>query len=137
MSMILILLVDDNPQFLEAARHFLQKDPRLVITGSVESGENALKQVSQTRPDLVLLDLALPGLDGLEVTRRLKAQPNAPRVIILTLHDNAEYRRAAREAGADGFVGKSEFGDQLLPNIQRLFSNTTSSPDELAQGTRP
>ena len=124
MSLISILLVDDNPQFLEAARRFLKKDSRLVVSGCALSGENALQQVEQTRPDLVLLDLVMPGMNGLEVTRRLKAQPNAPRVIILTLHDHDEYRLAAQEAGADGFVIKSEVGARLIPAIQHLFNGS-------------
>lgn len=123
MGSISILLVDDNPQFLEAAGHFLEKDPCLTIVGYALSGESALDQISQTRPALVLLDLAMPGMNGLEVTRRLKSQPNSPRVIILSLHDHDEYRLAAQAAEADGFVIKSEFGVQLLPTIHHLFND--------------
>jgi DNA-binding NarL/FixJ family response regulator len=62
----------------------------------------------------------MSGMDGLEATRRIKSQPDAPYVIILTLYDSTEYRAMAQEYGADGFVVKSELGDRLLPLIHEL-----------------
>jgi len=124
MSLISILLVDDSPLFLKATRRFLTKNPCFEITGCARSGPEALAQANQTRPDLVLLDWVMPNMNGLEVTRRLKARPNAPRVIILTLHNHDEYRLAAQEAGADGFVIKSEAGTRLIPAIQHLFNGS-------------
>ncbi|MCP4516579.1 MAG: response regulator transcription factor, partial [Delftia sp.] len=77
--------------------------------------------------DLVLMDLAMPGMSGLEATRQIKARPSGPRVIILTLYDSPEYRAAAQELGADGFVIKSEFFDQLQPAIHTLFAQIPAS----------
>lgn len=117
-----ILLVDDNLGFLESAGHFLALDRQIEIVGRAPSGQEALRQVAQLKPDLVLMDLAMPEMDGLEATRQIKKLPDAPRVIILTLHDNAEYRAAAKAAQADGFIAKSEFGTQLLPLIHAMFA---------------
>jgi len=69
------------------------------------------------------MDVAMPGMNGLEATRQIKARPAAPRVVILTFYDNPEYRAVAQTVGADGFVTKSDFAAQLLPLIYALFPN--------------
>jgi len=121
MRTIRILLVDDNFNFLEAAARFLASDTHIEIVGLVSSGQDALQQIEQLQPDLILMDIALPEVNGLEATRNIKAQPNPPRVIILTLYDNPEYRSASKAAKADGFIAKSELGAQLLPLIHSMF----------------
>lgn len=98
--------------------------------GGALSGSEALEKVGQLRPNLVLMDLAMNGMNGLEATRRLKACANPPCVIILTLHDNPEYRAAAMGVQADGFVAKSGLGDDLLPLIYRLLPSNPSVGEE-------
>ncbi len=120
MPTIRLLLVDDSPEFLQAAANFLATDPEIEVVGQARSGQEALDQLAGQRLAIVLMDLAMPGMNGLETTRRIKAQPDAPRVIVLTLYDNPSYRALAQTAGADGFVAKSEFGSQLLPLIHKL-----------------
>jgi CheY-like chemotaxis protein len=117
-----VFLVDDSEEFLDSATHFLTADPKIEIVGRASSGRGALEQVPVLKPDLVLMDLNMPEMNGLEATRQLKSQPDGPRVIILTLHDNPEYRAAAEAVQADGFVAKTELGLQLLPLIQELFA---------------
>jgi DNA-binding NarL/FixJ family response regulator len=122
MHPVRILLVDDSPEFLDSAAGFLSANPQLDIVGRALSGHEALDQVGMLCPDLVLMDISMPGINGIEATRSLKTLRAATRVIILTMHDNAEYRAAAALAKADGFIMKSEFGTQLLPLISSLFS---------------
>jgi len=122
MPSLRILLVDNSPTFLESATRFLSMDARLEIIGRVLSGGEALEQVPRLCPDLVLMDLAMPGMNGLEATRHIKAQPSAPYVVILTLNDSREYRDAALAVGADGFVTKSEIGTALLPLLHSLIA---------------
>jgi DNA-binding NarL/FixJ family response regulator len=122
------LLVDDSPSFLESAVRFLSNDERIDVVGLALSGTQALDCVDQLQPDLVLMDLAMPGISGLDVTRRLKARPNPPWVVILTLHDTLEYRMAAAEAQADGFITKSDFGDKLLPLIEQFRQGGPQAP---------
>ncbi len=129
MKPIRVLLVDDNSHFLRTASRLLAKDARLVIAGEVQSGREALEVVKEEAPDLVLMDLAMPEINGLDVTRRIKQDANAPCIIILTFYDNAEYRDAARLAGADGFVAKSELGTHLAPLIQGLFGENGDACD--------
>jgi NarL family two-component system response regulator LiaR len=115
-----ILLVDDNVQFLDVAARTLAAVPAIEVVGRALSGREALEQVSQLQPDLVLMDVAMPNMNGLEATRHIKARPDAPRVVMLTLHDAPEYRAAAAAVGADDFVSKAEFHARVLPLIHAL-----------------
>ncbi len=121
MSPLRVLLVDDSHDFLESAARFLSAYPCLEIVGWTLSGRDARELVARLQPDLVLMDLTMPGMNGLEATRQIKALPGAPCVVILTLQDNPEYRLAAESVRADGFIAKSDFGTQLLPLIHTLF----------------
>jgi DNA-binding NarL/FixJ family response regulator len=118
---IRILLVDDSAEFLESAARFLATDPVLTIIGRAFSGLEAQKQIELLHPDLVLVDLMMPEMNGLELTRWVKSQPHPPLVIIVTLYGIAEYAAAAETALADGWVAKSMFGTALLPLIHTLF----------------
>jgi DNA-binding NarL/FixJ family response regulator len=118
---IRVLIVDDNRDFLRSANHFLSSQPSLTVVGSATSGEEALEQTLRLAPHLVLMDWAMPELSGLEATRRIKAGKNAPLVVILTLHDIPQYRKAAQSAGADGFLSKNAWSEQLMPLVQCLI----------------
>jgi DNA-binding NarL/FixJ family response regulator len=120
-------LVDDNPEFLEAAKRFITSEEQLKIIGTALSGQEAIEKVKELSPDLVLMDLAMPDVNGLEATRQIKRQSSAPHVVILTLHDTPEYREASEAVGADGFVPKSDFGVQLLPLVKALFEGVESA----------
>jgi DNA-binding NarL/FixJ family response regulator len=120
MSAVRVVLVDDNPDFVRTVADFLGQDPSVEIVGLATSGERALDLVADHQVDLVIMDLAMPGMGGMEATRRLKSRHPAPLVIILSLHDDEAYRRMARQAGADGFIAKSELGEELLPLIRSL-----------------
>jgi DNA-binding NarL/FixJ family response regulator len=121
MTQVRVLMVDDSPDFLQAASKFLESDPCIQVIGTFHGAEEALAQLPCLEPDLVLIDLAMPGMNGLEATRHLKEQLVPPRVIILTMYDLEEYRSAAPQVQADGFVTKSEFGAALLPLIRSIF----------------
>lgn len=122
MASFRILLVDDSPDFLRSATRFLTGDLQLVIIGQAASGHDALNEVSRLHPDLVLMDIAMPHMNGLEATRCIKARADAPRVVVLTNYDTIDYRAAATAAGADGFISKSEFSTQALPMIYALLT---------------
>lgn len=134
MKRIRTLLVDDSRQFLETTKQFLALHHQLEIVGEALSGHEALARVDEFHPDLALMDLRLPGLNGLEATRCLKARPGAPRIIITTLYDNSEYRAAALAARADGFIAKSELGAQLLTLVDLLFSQPAQSEENHVRG---
>lgn len=122
-----LLLVDDNHEFLEAAERFLMAYPEIEIAGKAHSGEEALLLADQLQPDLILMDIAMPEMNGLEATRKIKTKSRAPRIIILTLYDNPEYRAVSEQIQADGFVTKSEMTRLLLPLIREIFTQPTPS----------
>lgn len=123
MYSIRTLLVDDSREFLHAASQFLSGDPTIEIIGKYHSTIEALEQVGNLNPDLILMDLAMPDINGLEATQLIKDRVDAPRVIILTMHDNPEYRQASQAVQADGFVAKSNFGLELVPMIKEIFKD--------------
>ena len=123
-----ILAVDDSPTFLDLVVSMLREDGEIEVVGVAGSGREALERVAELGPDLVLMDLAMPGMDGLEAARHLAAAPRRPRVVIMTTHAEEAYRAAALRAGADGFLRKSELVDQLLPLIRGLLPEVGGDP---------
>src|SRR5262249_44795072 len=91
-----ILLVDDSWAFLGSAEHFLSMETDLQIIGCVSSGQEAIDQVELLKPDLVLMDVAMPIMNGLTAARRIKALPNGPRLVLMTVHDYPAYRAEAQ-----------------------------------------
>jgi DNA-binding NarL/FixJ family response regulator len=118
-----VLLVDDNQAFRDMAARELASDARVQVVGQARSAEDALAQLPGARPDLVLLDIGLPRMNGLEATRQIKARLGAPRVVLVTIYDTPDYRAAALAAGADGFIAKEEFDTQIAPLIEALFGD--------------
>jgi two-component system nitrate/nitrite response regulator NarL len=119
-------LADDNAQFLEAVDRFLTTQS-IEVVGKARTGREVLSRVEALAPDLVLLDLEIPDLDGLTVLRLLRSRPGSPRIIVVTLHDQEEYRAAAAQAGADGFVGKRDLTTALVPLIHQTFDPRKSA----------
>ncbi len=116
-----VLLVDDNPEFLTAAERLLALAPHLEVVGYASSGEEAVDRTQALCPELVLINWSLSGVNGLDVSRRISEQPNPPKVIMLSPQDYPEYRLAAKEAGAEGFISKSEFGQKIFSLIDYLI----------------
>ena len=110
------IVVDDSHLTLKVLTARLRQSPDVSIEGWAASGADALIAVERFRPDLVLLDMSLGDMNGLEVARLLKARPGAPFIAIVTAHDLPEYETAAMEAGADAFVSKWKFAE-LLPGV--------------------
>ena len=120
MQPIRVLLVDDSEEFLDSAINFLSRDPRVTVVGRALNGPDGIRLASDLKPDLVLMDLVMPVMNGLAATRCIKASPGAPRVVIVTMHDNAEYRRSAQEASADGFICKAQFASEVTALVDAL-----------------
>ena len=132
MNRLKVLLVDDNAEFLEVASEFLSSHAAIEIAGRVQSGRTAVEMATRHSPDLVLMDLAMPGMNGLEATRKIKALPSPPHVIIVTLYDGPQISTLASDVGADGFITKSQFGESLLPAVFKLFPHLQQGGPALA-----
>ena len=122
-----MLVADDNESFLAWAAKFLAAQPGLTLVGSARDGHEAVDMAAALHPDLVLMDVAMPTLNGLQAARAIRDAGGAPRIVMMTLHDSPDYQRAA-EAVADGFVVKRDLGRELGPLLTRLF--TTPPPEE-------
>lgn len=117
-----VLIVDDSPSFLATLKRYFAQEPGWKVMGISRNGLQAVEQIAVCHPDLVLMDVKMPEMNGLEAAIQIKARPNAPRIILMTVFDTLGYRKAATDAGADGFVGKSLLRTELPPLIKRLFS---------------
>lgn len=121
MHAVTILLVDDSDPFRAALAALLACDSALMVVGQAATAAEGLALAAALQPRLALVDLALPGPSGLELTRWLKARSPAPLVIVLSLHTLSAYRHAAVEAGADAFLSKDDVSLALLALIDRLI----------------
>lgn len=122
MKPLSVLVVDDSVSFLRSATAFLSRDPRLRIAGSATNGRDGLALVERLAPDLVLMDLAMPEMDGLAATSLIKSLPHPPCVFLVTLLDTPGYQRRAEAVGADAFIPKANFAEAVQAAIDTLFS---------------
>jgi DNA-binding NarL/FixJ family response regulator len=120
-KIVRIFLVDDSNDFVHAASRLLSANPRFRIVGCANSGHFALEQIRYLQPDLVIMDLVMPAMDGIQTLRLLKSQGSSTRVLLTSLGDGPEYHTSAEEAGAEGYVAKSDFGEEVTPLIEHLF----------------
>lgn len=112
-----VVLVDDQESFRSAARLVIEMSSGFELVGEAETAERALELVAELNPDLVLMDINLPGIDGLEATRRIVAEQNGMCVVVLSTYEAAEYETRSVEAGALAFVSKSEFDPDTLSRV--------------------
>jgi DNA-binding NarL/FixJ family response regulator len=115
---IRVLVVDDQRLVRSGFRMILRSDPELEVVGEAADGDEAVALARELRPDVVLMDIRMPKLDGIAATRRLLEEPDAPRVLVLTTFDLDEYVFAALRAGASGFLLKDAPEEQLLAAIR-------------------
>ena len=119
---VTVLIVDDNAQLRALIREIVAEASNLQVVGEAANGAEAMQLVQALRPAIVLLDLIMPQVNGLEVLRWIKVEHPKTKVIIVTVHDEDAYRQAAETSGADAFLLKKTLGTVLLPTIQRLCS---------------
>jgi DNA-binding NarL/FixJ family response regulator len=128
-----VLLVDDHPFVREGIRSFLSDQPGFDVVGEASSGEEALRLAASHRPDFILLDINMPGANGLEIVGQLrKLVPNS-KILILTVHNSREYVLHVARSGAHGYILKEAPPEELLQAIkaiqsgQRYYSSAVSS----------
>ena len=111
-----MLLVDDNQAILDCLVKMLTRD--YTIVGAIRDGPRALDAVAILRPDIVVMDISMPEMSGLELARLLLADPPAPPVVFVTVHEDPEFMEAAQTVGAAGYVVKSTMETELKPALE-------------------
>jgi two-component system response regulator NreC len=119
---IRVLIVDDHAVVRAGIQMLLESDPAFEITGQCENGVAALRAVQEQRPDVILMDVAMPEMDGIEATRQIRSGTNAPAVLALTIHEGKDYFFHMLQAGASGYVPKRAAPEDLLQAVRVVAS---------------
>jgi DNA-binding NarL/FixJ family response regulator len=122
---IRVVVVDDHALHRDGTRQILDAHPDLQVVGDASSGEVALAVINQLRPDVVLMDIRLPGMNGIEVTRRIARDHPDIRVLMVSAYDEDEYVRGALEAGAAGYLSKTAPGKELVQAVRSVARGTS------------
>lgn len=114
MSDVRVLIVDDQLPFREASRMVVEMTDGFEVAGEAVDGEEAVEMCAALLPDLVLMDVQMPGIDGIEATRRIMLLADPPHVLVMSTHESGSYEEPALAAGAIGFLPKSMFSMDAL-----------------------
>jgi DNA-binding NarL/FixJ family response regulator len=118
-----ILIVDDHPMIREGLRTLISREPDLSVCGEAETAAEALKATAELNPDLVLVDIGLPGRNGLELIKDLRAFHPALPILVLSMHDELLWAERVLRAGARGYVMKREAGPVMVQAIRQVLAN--------------
>jgi two-component system response regulator NreC len=130
---IRVLLVDDHAMFREGVRSLLEGEPDIEVVGEVEDGRAAVQTAIELAPDVVLMDITMPQLDGIEATRQIRAHNDAIKVLVLTMHDNEDVFFRSISAGASGYVLKRSGGVELMSAIRSTHEGNSYQRGERGQ----
>ena len=123
MKKIKVVIAEDHTIVRKGLCALLQGEPDIEVVGEAENGREALRIVERLLPDVVVMDIAMPGLNGLETTRQLKKKFPNMKILILTMHDNEEYIFETLRAGASGYLIKRSAPNELISAIQSVYRN--------------
>ena len=129
MRIIRTLVADDDAGFRQRVREFLASEPDIEVVGEAGDGDEAILSARELKPDLVLMDVRMPKMNGVGATRQLKDEMPEVEVIMVSVFDLPEYREAAMASGASGYVVKKLMVEQLVPEIRRVCSDQRSVSD--------
>lgn len=115
-----IILVDDHAVVRTGYRLLLENDPKIEVIAELESGEEANQQARELNPDVIVMDLSMPGMGGLEAIRRIKAKNPEIYILVFTMHDNVSFVEHALEAGAAGYITKNNAPNVLIEAVHKI-----------------
>jgi DNA-binding NarL/FixJ family response regulator len=130
---IRILVADDHALMRRGIRGLLQDQPGWRVVAEAGSGKEAVDQASRLKPDVAILDVTMPGLDGLEATRRLREAAPGTKILILTMHESRQMVRRLFQAGANGYVLKSDFPRSLVTAVKEVSHDKRFLSDRVAE----
>jgi DNA-binding NarL/FixJ family response regulator len=123
MQTLKVLLVDDKVNFNHIVKNIIAREQDMEIIGEASGGEEAIEKSINLKPDIILMDVRMPGMNGLKATNIIKQKMPEVIIIILTLYDIDEYREAAKSSGASGFVVKKDVQTMLISTIRENFAS--------------
>ena len=126
MNIIKVLIADDHALFREGTRNLIDQEKDMKVIGEASDGEKAVKLVTELKPHVILMDIAMPVVNGIEATKQIKARFPKTAVLILTAYDNDQYIVALLEAGAAGYLLKDVSGRNLVNAIRAVFAGHPS-----------
>jgi DNA-binding NarL/FixJ family response regulator len=130
---IKVFLVDDHPVVREGVRSCLRRYEQLEVVGEAASGHEAIDRAKESAPDIILMDVTMPGMNGLEATKCLRALCPQTRVLIFTVHEKKEFVREMIQSGARGYIRKNTSPMELVSAIERIHRGETSFMPDVAQ----
>jgi len=120
-----VLLVDDHSIVRDGLRVCMSTSKHYEVVGEAENGHSAVQLAADLRPDIVIMDVAMPGMNGIEATRQVVAQPHAPKVVVLSMHSDREFVVEALRAGASGYLMKASAFDELVRAMDAVSEGKT------------
>ena len=130
---VTIVLVDDHAVVRAGVRRLLEQETLFEVIGEAESGEKAYKMFGELKPDVMVMDLSMPGMGGLESIRRILMRHERARILVLSMHEDLSFANQALKLGAKGYLIKNTLGDDLVKSIQMVARGEIFLSDEIAK----
>ena len=128
-----IVLVDDHAVVRAGVRRLLEQEPLFEVIGEAESGEKAYQILAELKPDVMVMDLSMPGMGGLEAIRRILMRYEKAKILVLSMHEDLSFSNQALKLGAKGYLTKNTLADNLVKSIETVTQGDVFLSDEIAK----
>jgi DNA-binding NarL/FixJ family response regulator len=128
-----IVLVDDHAVVRAGVRRLLEQEPLFEVIGEAESGEKAYQILAELKPDVMVMDLSMPGMGGLEAIRRILMRYEKAKILVLSMHEDLSFANQALKLGAKGYLTKNTLADDLVKSIETVTQGGVFLSDEIAK----
>ena len=130
---VTIVLVDDHAVVRAGVKRLLEQEPLFEVIGEAESGEKAYQLFGELNPDVMVMDLSMPGMGGLEAIRRILIRHEKAKILVLSMHEDLSFANQALKLGAKGYLIKNTLGDDLVKAIETISRGEVFLSDEIAK----